>query len=112
MNWEKIKIGFWGAICGAIVLAIVGFNWGGWVTSSTAQAMAADAVVDRLTHACIAQFDKDVERDQKFEELKETSSWQRDSYIEKQGWATMPGEEEPDGQVARSCASQIISQRA
>ena len=28
---EKIKIGVWGAIGGAIVTMIVGFAWGGWV---------------------------------------------------------------------------------
>jgi len=28
MNWEKIKIGLWGAIGGAILAAIVGFSWG------------------------------------------------------------------------------------
>jgi len=111
MNWEKIKVGFWSAMGGAIVLAIVGFNWGGWVTGGTAQTMASAAVLDRLTQACVARFDEDAQKDQKFEALKETNSWQRDGYVEKQGWATMPGEEDPDGQVARSCANQIISRR-
>ena len=27
---EKIQVGLWSAIGGAIVLAIIGFNWGGW----------------------------------------------------------------------------------
>ncbi len=40
MNWEKITPGLWGAVGGAIVLAIVGFAWGGWVTGGTAQEMA------------------------------------------------------------------------
>jgi hypothetical protein len=39
---EKYKYGLWGAAAGAIMLALVGFTWGGWVTGSTAK-MQADA---------------------------------------------------------------------
>ncbi len=112
MNWDKINLGFWSAIGGAIVLAIIGFNWGGWVTGGTAQAMAEEmavkAVVDRLTPICIAQFNQDPEKDQKLKELKKTDSWTRNSYVEKQGWATMPSEKKPDSKVAAECASQIM----
>ncbi len=112
MNWEKIKLGFWSAIGGAIVLAIIGFKWGGWVTGGTAQAMAeemaVEAVVDRLTPICVAQFNQDPEKDQKLKELKKTDSWTRSSYVEKQGWATMSSEKKPDSKVAAECASQIM----
>jgi len=112
MNWDKINLGFWSAIGGAIVLAIIGFKWGGWVTGGTAQAMAEEmavkAVVDRLTPICVAQFNQDPEKDQKLKKLKETDSWTRDSYVEKQGWATMPSEKKPDSKVAAECASQIM----
>ncbi len=112
MNWEKITVGFWSAIGGAIVLAIIGFKWGGWVTGGTAQAMAeemaVEAVVDRLTPICLAQFNQDPEKDQKLKELKKTDSWERGSYVEKQGWATMPSEKTPDSKVAAECASQIL----
>ena len=40
MDWDKITLGLWGAVGGAIVLAIIGFVWGGWVTGGTAQEMA------------------------------------------------------------------------
>jgi hypothetical protein len=30
----------WGAAAGAIALAIVGFNWGGWLTGQVASACA------------------------------------------------------------------------
>ncbi len=108
MNWEKIKPGFWGAIGGAIVLAIVGFAWGGWVTGGTAQIMAAEAVVDRLTLICVAQFNQDSQRDQKLEELKDKDFWERDCYVKKQGWATILGETKPDSKVADACTNQIL----
>ncbi len=113
-NWaEKIKIGVWGAIIGAILTIIIGFAWGGWVTGGTAQAtakeMADAAVVDRLVPICVAQFNQDPEKDNKLKELKEKSSWERDKYVNKQGWATMPFEKEPDREVAEKCAEQILA---
>ncbi len=112
MNWEKIQPGLWGAVGGAIVLAIVGFAWGGWVTGGTAQKMAEemaeDAVVARLAPICVEQFNQDSEKDQKLKEMKEESSWKRGDYVEKQGWATMPSEKETDRKVAEKCADMLM----
>ena len=112
MSWEKIKLGFWSAIGGAILIAIVGFGWGGWVTGGTAQKMAAEmtsaALVDRLAPLCLVRFNQDPEKDQKFEALKNTRSWQRQEYVEKQGWATLSGENKPDSPVATECANRIL----
>ena len=33
-----VQPALWGAACGAIALAIVGFNWGGWVTGGRREA--------------------------------------------------------------------------
>ena len=112
MNWEKIKPGVWGAIGGAIVLAIIGFAWGGWVTGGTAQKMAEElaqkTVVARLAPICVEQYNQDSEKDQKLKELNAESSWLRSKYVEKQSWATMPSEENPDSKVAEKCADLII----
>ncbi len=108
MNWEKIKPGFWGAIGGAIALSIIGFAWGGWVTGGAAQEMAEVAVVGRLAPICVEQYNRDSEKDQKLKELKEERSWERSDYVEKQGWATMPGEKNPDSKVADKCADLVI----
>ncbi len=108
MNWEKIKPGFWGAIGGAIALSIIGFAWGGWVTGGTAQEMSEDAVVGRLALICVEQYNQDSEKDQKLKELKEERSWERSDYVEKQGWATMPGEKNPDSKVVDKCAALVI----
>ena len=35
---QNTKPVLWGAASGALALAIVGFAWGGWMTSSTARA--------------------------------------------------------------------------
>jgi len=113
MNWkEKLKIGVWGAIGGAIIFAIIGFGFGGWVTGGTAQEMAKGmtekAVIDRLALISIAQFMQDPNREERLKELKEVDSWARDDYVKKQGWATMPGEKEPDSQVAYEVARRLV----
>ncbi len=104
----KVKLVLWGAVGGAIVLAIIGFAWGGWVTGATAQKMIEDAVVSRLTPICVEQFNRDSEKDQKLKGLKKEDSWKRDDYVEKQGWATMPGEKKPDSEVAEKCTELIM----
>ena len=112
LNWEKIKSFFWNAIVGAILISIVGFSWLGWVTGGTAQQeanqMAEEAVNDRLAKICVYQASQDPEKDLKLKKLKEKSSYERDDYVMKQGWATMPGEEEPERVVADKCAELLL----
>ncbi len=112
MDWETIKPGLWGALGGAIILAIFGFAWGGWVTGGTAQEMAEEraenAVVGRLAPICVAQFKQDSQKDQKLKDLKKEDSWKRGDSVAKQGWATMPGEKETDSNVAEKCAELIV----
>ncbi len=104
----KVKLCLWGAVGGAIVISIIGFALGGWVTGGTAQKMVEDAVVSRLTPICVEQFNRDSEKDQKLKGLKKEHSWKRDDYVEKQGWATMPGEKKPDSKVAEQCVTQLM----
>ena len=112
LNWEKIKSFFWNAIVGAILISIVGFSWLGWVTGGTAQQeanqMSEEAVNDRLAKICVYQAIQDQGKDLKLKELKEKSSYEIDDYVMKQGWATMPGEEEPERVVADKCAELLL----
>ncbi|HYT84497.1 MAG TPA: hypothetical protein VEK86_13640 [Gemmatimonadales bacterium] len=91
---------------------IIGFSWGGWVTGGTARSMAQvtgdEAVVKRLAPICVVRFTQDPSKDQKLKEVKDTDTWQRGDYVKKQGWATMPGEQEPDGRVADECVKLLM----
>ena len=99
---------FWSWLLMVAVTMIIGFTWGGWVTGGTARQMAAtrgeDAVVTRLTPLCVLRVKQDPKQEQKIKELKEISAWQQGEYVKKQGWATMPGEQEPESRVADACA--------
>jgi len=103
---------FWSWMGSVVLTMIIGFAWGGWVTGGTARSMAEkmaeDAVVKRLAPICVVQFKQAPGKDQKLKELKDTSTYQRGEYLEKQGWATMPGEEKPDSKVAEECARLLM----
>ena len=106
------KVLVWSCVACIVLTMIIGFSLGGWVTGGTAQKMAEEmagkAVVDRLAAICVVQFKQDPEKDKKLKELKEKSSWDQGDYVQKQGWATMPGEKTPDREVADECAKLLM----
>ena len=112
MKKEFIKPLVWGFVAGAIVLLIVVFSTGWVVTSGSAQTkadeMAEKAVVDVLAPICVAQFTQDPNKEERLREFKEVDPWKRGDYVKKQGWATMPGEKEPDRKVADECARRLV----
>ena len=100
----KVKFGVWGLICGAVIAMIIGFAWGGWTTRGTTQRMGEAAVLAARAAICVAQFMKEPNHQEKLQELRKLSSWQRSTFIEKGGWDRMPGEEKAGYAIARACA--------
>ena len=102
-----------GAAGGAVVTLIVGFNWGGWVTGGTAKEMVqrstTTAVVSALSPICVDKFQHSAEAVTNAAELKKLASYQQGSFIEKGGWATLPGGEGANSAVARACAEMLNS---
>jgi alpha/beta superfamily hydrolase len=117
MNTPKIppslKPALWGAVGGAVLLAVVGFTWGGWMTAGTAErtaeARATTAVVTALAPICVSQFQLAADAPAKQGEMNKISVYERDTFVEKAGWATMPGSKTTDPNVAKACAD-LISQ--
>jgi len=103
-NAGKMKYGIWGLVIGGVITMIIGFSWGGWTTASTAKAMNHEAVLASQAAICVAQFMNDPKHEEKFKELQEMDSWKRAEFIEKGGWARMPGQENGTYDVARACA--------
>lgn len=110
---QSLKAGIWGAVIGAAAITVVGFSSLGWKLDSTAQQMAADragtAVVGVLTPICVEKFQHQANASAKLAELNKVSSWDRESMIEKGGWATVPGNDTPNSAVARACAERLGS---
>lgn len=108
-----LKPGIWGAVIGAILTMIVGFSWGGWTTSGTARQEAmkqADAAVTAaLVPICLAEGKNDLGRAKKLGELTAiTSSYEQTEFVMKTGWATFPGQADPNRGVAEACASALL----
>ena len=114
MKKEYIKPFTLGMAVGMVVLLIVIFSAGWVVTSGSAKdeakTVAADAVMNRLAPIAVAQFMQDPNKEERLKEMKKLDSWgenNRSDYVQKQGWATMPGEKEPDEQVADEVARRL-----
>ena len=102
-----------GAAFGAAATAIVGFTWGGWVTGGTASKMADESssksVAMALSPMCVAKFNADADAPAQLVKLKATSSWQRDSFIDKGGWSILPGKKTAYQGVAEECAKSLVA---
>jgi hypothetical protein len=100
-----------GAAAGAVATLVVGFNWGGWVTGGTAKDMVqrstSSAVVTALSPICVDKFQHSAEAAVNMVELKKVSSYQQGPFIEKGGWATLPGSDNANSAVARACAEML-----
>ena len=108
-----IKPAVWGAVGGSIITMILGFGWGGWTMDSTVNQVAmkrADAAVTAvLVPICLAREKSDGAKGQKLGELKAiTSSYQQTEFVMKTGWATFPGKDDPNRDVAEACAAELL----
>ncbi len=106
----ETKPAFWGVAGGAVALAIVGFGWGGWVTGGKAEVAANErahtAVITALAPICVENFRQAGDVSTNLAALKKVDSWQQGAFVEKGGWAKVPGSNAPDqlSAVARACA--------
>jgi hypothetical protein len=104
-EWTKPSI--YGALGGAIAISILGFTWGGWITNGSAQNMAQDFATDEVTLAmvpvCLGLSASDPERTEKLANLQELSGFGRRNAMMETGWATRPGSDKPDRDLADAC---------
>ena len=110
----ETKPAIWGVVGGAIALAIVGFTWGGWVTGAKYEADATQranaAVVVALAPICVDKFEHATDVTTNLAALKKTDSWSQAAFVEKGGWATVPGKNSPEqvSAVAKACAVLLV----
>ena len=100
---------FQGLAVGVIGTLIIGFNWGGWNLESTVEekveTASSTSMVAALAPICADKFERAAKADNDLVvKLTAVSTWQRDDFLMKAGWATFPGGAEPDRNVADACA--------
>jgi hypothetical protein len=103
---------FWSCVGCVIATLVIGFTWGGWVTGGTAQAMAAEAAssakAELVASVCVNRFMASPDAKAQLATLKETSSWERDDFLEKGGWlSVVKGGETVDG-AADICVERLM----
>ena len=108
---EWLKPGLYGALIGAVLFGVIGFIWGGWVTVGTANeradAMSRDNVVVALVPVCLDRAGADAGREAKLETIRVASSFRKGDALMATGWATAPGADAPDKDLARACLTAI-----
>jgi hypothetical protein len=113
LQGDSLKRLLQGAALGAIATLIIGFYWGGWVTGGSAAEMTQrstrSAVVAALSPICVDKFQRSAEAATNLTELKKVSSYQQGTFIEKGGWATLPGSDNANSAVAEACANMLSS---
>ena len=109
----QTKPAVWGAVAGAILTLILGFYWGGWQTTSSANKMANEQsgikVIAALAPFCVDRFLKSADTTQSAELLKLTTNYERGSFLEKAGFTSLPGSTETNWRVGRACGDLLAA---
>jgi hypothetical protein len=106
-----IKPALWGAVAGAIGIAIAGFSQFGWRTAGAAEQFAQEradtAVVAALVPFCVIKAQQDPDKAMLAKLHAEDSSYTRSSLVNKAGWATVGGDTSPDSALADACSQKL-----
>lgn len=104
---EWTKPGIYGALIGGVLVGIVGFSWGGWVTGANADkmasAMAHDNVIAAMVPICLDMASADPDRIAHLATIREATSYKRRDAVMATGWATVPGSDAPNRDIAQAC---------
>ena len=97
-----------GAVVGSLLTMAIGFGFAGWQLTGNVERHTTtsvnEAVVATLTLICVDRFKQAADVKATRVALNATDSWKRDSFVEKGGWATFPGDAKPNYEVAEACA--------
>jgi hypothetical protein len=102
-----------GAVIGVVASLVVGFGWGGWMLGSSARDLAdgtaRSAVAAAIAPICVEQFQRSADAAANLTALKKASTWEQAAFVEKGGWAVMPGGKAIDEGVPQACAALLNS---
>ena len=104
-----------GAAAGAVATMFVGFYWGGWSVSSTADKMAKErselAVVAALAPVCADKFRALPDADAKKVSLSKVDSWKRGDEFPKE-FVTLPGQSYPSSALVDACSTLLLTPKS
>jgi hypothetical protein len=77
----------------------------GSTAKTLADSTANSAVVAAIAPICVDQFQRSTDAGNNLTALKKTDAWQQAAYVEKGGWAVMPGSKAADSGAPQACGS-------
>ncbi len=109
---QGLSIGAIGGFVGAALLAMIGFGWGGWMTTGDAndyaKQLAKTEVIASMVPICVAQARLDPNSKDVIAYINDANGYIRMKMLMQTGWATMPGAKLPNNSVARACVAELI----
>ena len=109
---DSTKHYFWGVVGGAVGLLMVTYSWKLMLTPAEAErlgkARADAAVAQALAPFCVERFQHERDASAKLVELKKLDQYQQATFVEKGGWATLPGSTVPNSGAAKVCAEILL----
>ncbi len=85
----------------------IGFGTGLWVTKDSAEQKLNEAVLTARTSVCVAQFANAPNYQERLKEYKALDYSAKRTFVEKGGWAKMPGEEKASDAVKDACSGKL-----
>ncbi len=98
-----------GFVVGSLCTMFIGFTFDGWHRGTTVEQKIASAkqaiLIKTLAPICADKYLQAAKYDARMKaNFEEVNSWNRDQFLYKKGWATFPGGEDPNIDVAQACA--------
>jgi hypothetical protein len=104
-----------GIAVGAVATMVIGFYWGGWTLSGTADKLANQrsqtAVVAALAPECAAKFAALPDAAAKKIALATVDSWKRNDEFPKE-FVTLQGETYPNSALVEACTKLVLAEKA
>jgi len=85
----------------------IGFGMGLWVTKDNADRMANEAVLSTEATSCVARFTNAPNYQERLKEFSALDYSAKRTFLEKGGWAKMPGEQKASDAVTEACTGKI-----
>jgi hypothetical protein len=115
LQGESLARLFQGFVAGGVVVAALGFHWGGWMLSSTAEKLADQkvekAVVTALAPVCADKFRALADYDARMAKLRKDESWNRRDDFPKT-LVTLPGGSDVNTDLVDACSKLVLTQSA
>jgi hypothetical protein len=119
-RWSNFRpskaLWFWSCAGAVVLVMVLGFTVGGWVTGGSAAQMAENAAEEARTELaatiCVERFMNEPNAASELAELKEIDSWTRDDFVTDGGWVKLAGMEEPVDGAADLCAEKLADMDA